>query len=112
MPDASDEFSNTEENQNTKNRQPLPILSESEMAQAAQVSERTIRQAKAAQKAGLGDAVKDGKVSGRQAAEIAKLPEQVARKSCPAYYCEYTDYCVSQVDSSKVELAAASSRSR
>lgn len=52
-------------------------FSEPEMAKAAQVSERTIRHAKAAEKAGLGDAVRDGKVSAEKAAEIAKAAPKV-----------------------------------
>lgn len=51
-------------------------LSDKQLAATAEVSERTIRHAKAAERAGLGDAVKDGKVSAKQAAEIAKLPEK------------------------------------
>lgn len=47
---------------------------EAEMAKAAEVTDRTIRQAKVAHEAGLGDAVRDGKVSAKRAAEIAKLP--------------------------------------
>ena len=45
------------------------------MAKAAHVTDRTIRQAKVAEKAGLGDAVRDGMFSVKRAAEIAKLPE-------------------------------------
>ncbi|MCW5879703.1 MAG: hypothetical protein KIS91_02030 [Anaerolineae bacterium] len=45
------------------------------MADTAHVSRRTIVQAKAAQQAGLGDALVEGKVSAKQAAELAKLPE-------------------------------------
>lgn len=44
------------------------------MAKAAEVSERTIQQAKVAQSAGLGDAVKAGKVTAEKAAQVAKLP--------------------------------------
>ena len=50
-------------------------LTVAEMAKVADVSQRTIQQAKKAQEAGLGDAVRDGKVTAEQAAEIAKLPE-------------------------------------
>jgi len=46
-----------------------------EMAEDAGVSERTIHQAKKAHTAGLGEAVKAGKVSVKKAAEIADLPE-------------------------------------
>ena len=48
---------------------------EAEMAKAADVSDKTIRQAKRAHEAGLGEAVRDGKVSAKEAAAIAKLPE-------------------------------------
>lgn len=49
-------------------------VSEVQMAKAADVGERTIRHAKEAHRAGLGDAVKAGKVSAKKAAEVAKLP--------------------------------------
>lgn len=49
-------------------------FSEAAMAAAAETTDRTIRQAKVAHEAGLGDAVRDGKVSAKQAAEVAKLP--------------------------------------
>jgi DNA-binding transcriptional regulator YhcF (GntR family) len=45
------------------------------MAEEAGVSERTIQKAKKAHAAGLGEAVKAGKVSVEKAAEIADLPE-------------------------------------
>lgn len=48
---------------------------EAEMAKAADVSDKTIRQAKRAHEAGLGEAVRDGKVTAKEAAQIAKLPE-------------------------------------
>lgn len=51
------------------------LRTEKEMASAADVTDRTIRQAKEAVRAGLGDAVRDGEVSLKRAAEIAKLPE-------------------------------------
>lgn len=50
--------------------------SASDLAKEAHVSPRTIEQAKAAERAGLGEAVRDGKVSAKRAAEIAKLPEK------------------------------------
>jgi regulator of replication initiation timing len=55
--------------------EPGSPLTVSDMAKAAEVSERTIQQAKKAQDAGLSDAVRDGKVTAKEAAEIAKLPE-------------------------------------
>lgn len=50
-------------------------LSNKEMAAEAGVSPRTIERAKDVVRAGLGDAVRDGEVSLKRAAEIAKLPE-------------------------------------
>ena len=44
------------------------------MAEQAGVTTRTIRDAKAAQRGGAGDLVRDGKVSAKKGAEIAKLP--------------------------------------
>ena len=48
-----------------------------DIAAKAGVSERTVEQAKAAERAGLGDMVRDGKVSAKQAAQIAKAPPKV-----------------------------------
>ena len=45
-----------------------------EMAKEAEVSPRTIAQAKVAHQAGLGEIVKEGKVSAKAAAAVAKLP--------------------------------------
>lgn len=57
-------------------RNPVPnLMTEAEMASAAGVTDRTIRQAKEAERAGLGEAVRDGVLSAKRAAEIAKLPE-------------------------------------
>ena len=53
----------------------LGVTTAKEMAEEAGVSEETIRQAKRAHEAGLGDAVRDGKVTAKEAAQIAKLPE-------------------------------------
>lgn len=50
-------------------------LSTATMAKTADVGTRTIEQAKVAHRAGLTEAVKEGKVSVKRAAEIAKLPE-------------------------------------
>lgn len=52
-----------------------------ELAKTADVGTRTIERAKVAHKAGLTDAVKDGKVSVKQAAEIAKLPERERKQA-------------------------------
>lgn len=46
------------------------------MAKAAEVALRTIKQAKRAVEAGLGEAVRDGKVSVKRAAQVAKLPPE------------------------------------
>jgi hypothetical protein len=53
------------------------LLTSAEIAHAAGVSTRTVEQAKAAERAGLGDAVRDGKLSAKKAAEIAKAPAKV-----------------------------------
>jgi hypothetical protein len=55
------------------------------MALAADVSERTIQQAKRAHAAGLGKAVRDGLVTAEQGAAIAKLPvdERTAAMEAP-----------------------------
>jgi hypothetical protein len=49
---------------------------DAELAKVAGVSERTIEQVKAGIRAGLKDEIKEGKVSAKKAAEIAKLPER------------------------------------
>ena len=61
-------------------------LSTAQLAREADVGERTIRQAKAAQSAGLGESVKSGKVTAKRAAEIAKLPapQRAAAIDAPA----------------------------
>lgn len=59
-------------------------VSEAEMARRAEVSERTIRQAKAAHRAGLGDAVREGKVSAKQAAAVAALPPKQRERAVAA----------------------------
>jgi hypothetical protein len=46
-----------------------------QMAKEADVSRRTIQHAKTAHKAGLGDAVRDGRMTAKTAAMIARLPE-------------------------------------
>lgn len=51
------------------------------MAKAAEVSERTIQRAKAAEEAGLGDAVRKGEVSVDRAAQVAKLPAKQREKA-------------------------------
>lgn len=62
-----------------ENGQPLSILQKpataEQMAEKAEVSRSTIKNAKKAQSAGLGEAVRDGRVSVSRAAEIAELPE-------------------------------------
>jgi hypothetical protein len=55
-----------------------------EMAKEADVGERTIVQAKRAQEIGLGDEVKDGKVSAKTGAEVAKLPKEKREKAVEA----------------------------
>lgn len=63
------------DNQHTRGGEvAAPPVTVAQMAQAAEVSPRTIQQAKRAQEAGLGEAVREGKVSAERAAELAKLP--------------------------------------
>ena len=49
-------------------------LTSSQMAETAQVSERTIVNAKRGVEAGLGEAIKDGKISARAAAQVGREP--------------------------------------
>lgn len=56
-------------------------LTSEEMAQTAEVSPRTIEHAKTAERAGLGDAVREGQVSAKRAAEVAKLPPRQRKKA-------------------------------
>lgn len=46
------------------------------LAEMADVSERTIRNAKAAEEAGLGELVRDGELTAKRAADVAKLPKR------------------------------------
>ena len=58
-----------------------------EMAETAQTSERTVQRVKKGIEAGLGGAMRDGRVTANQAAELAKLPEperQAALEAPPA----------------------------
>lgn len=52
-----------------------PVTTVPEMAQKADVSERTIQHAKSAHTAGLGDKVRNGELTAKAAAEIAKPPK-------------------------------------
>ena len=55
-----------------------------EMAKAAQVTPRTITDVKAAHKAGLGEAMKDGAISAKEAAQVARdTPAKAPAKSAP-----------------------------
>ena len=56
-------------------------FSTKQLADRAEVSERTIIHAKAAERAGLGEAVRNGEVSAERAAEIAKLPKAKRAKA-------------------------------
>lgn len=56
-------------------------FSEKDMARMAEVTDRTIRQAKVAHEAGLGEKVKAGEVSAKRAAEVAKLPPKEREKA-------------------------------
>ncbi len=66
----------------------VAALPASEVAKRADISRRSLFQAQAVVKAGLGDAVRDGRVSVERAAEISKLPkadwvEALQRKTAP-----------------------------
>lgn len=61
----------------------LRSTTSADMAKEAQVSERTIKQAKAAHDAGLGEAVRDGALSAKAASEIAKGRDPDAKKPDP-----------------------------
>ena len=72
---ACQDWAQSGDNQHTRGGAPGSPPTVKEMAKAAEVSPRTIQQAKKAQEAGLGAAVRDGRVSAKKAADIAKLPE-------------------------------------
>lgn len=57
-----------------------PFSTNADLAREADVSKRTIQQAKVADGAGLGDAVREGKVSAKRAAEIVKADPKVGKK--------------------------------
>ena len=61
-----------------------PVQTVAAMAKEAEVSERTIQQVKAAHEAGLGAAVRDGRVTAVTAAKIAKLPEAERERALEA----------------------------
>jgi hypothetical protein len=60
---------------NDNNPAPGAALTNADMAKAAGVGQRTIRQAKAAERVGLGDAVRDGTISAKQGAQVAAMPD-------------------------------------
>lgn len=60
------------------------MATKAEMAEEAQVSERTIVHAKQAHEAGLGEKVRDGEVSAKKAAAVAKLPKKQRDKALAA----------------------------
>lgn len=57
-----------------------PFSTNKEMATRAGTTERTIQHAKRAHEAGLGDAVRDGKLSAERAAVIAKADPELAKQ--------------------------------
>ncbi len=73
---ACGDWARSGDNQHTRGGAVTSPPTVEEMAEAADVSVRTIQQAKAAHTAGLGDAMREGKVTAERAAEIAKLPEE------------------------------------
>ena len=56
-----------------------PFSTNKAMADRAGTTERTIQHAKRAHEAGLGDAVRDGKISAERAAELAKADPELAK---------------------------------
>ena len=58
-----------------------PILTTRQIAEAADASEKTVKQVKSAIKAGLGDMVKAGEVSAKDAAALAKIPPKEREKA-------------------------------
>jgi len=56
-----------------------PFSTNKEIAERAGTTERTIQQAKRAHEAGLGESVRDGKISAKSAAEIAKSDPELAK---------------------------------
>jgi DNA repair exonuclease SbcCD ATPase subunit len=66
-----------------KSGEPVPHLTTKEMAKAAQVSDKTIKQAKTAHKAGLTDAVKAGALTVKQAAQVARGTPEPEKKLAP-----------------------------
>jgi hypothetical protein len=64
----------------TKGEAASPFSTNKEMADRAGTTERTIQHAKRAHEAGLGEAVRDGKVSAERAAELAKADPALAKQ--------------------------------
>lgn len=60
-----------------------PLSTNDALAKAANVSDRTIKDAKAAHKAGLGEAVKDGALTAKEAAKVARGAPDKAAKAPP-----------------------------
>lgn len=58
------------------NMVPGTMLTLDRAAKLAETSKSTVQHAKAAQAAGLGEAVRDGRISAKRGAEIAKLPPE------------------------------------
>lgn len=57
-----------------------PFSTNKEMAQRAGTTERTIQHAKRAHESGLGDMVRDGKISAEKAADLAKSSPELAKQ--------------------------------
>ncbi len=57
-----------------------PFSTNKEMAQRAGTTERTIQHAKRAHESGLGDMVRDGKISAEKAADLAKASPELAKQ--------------------------------
>lgn len=74
---ACSEWATVKDNQHSESASvPGTRATVAQMAKEADVSKSTIDHAKAAHVAGLGEAVRDGKITAKQGAAIAKLPEE------------------------------------
>lgn len=61
-----------------------PLMTNAQIAEAADASEKTVKQVKAGIRAGLGDAIKAGMVSAKDAAAIAQGKAEPKEKRAPA----------------------------
>lgn len=103
---ACNEWAESGSNQHTKSGggEPgsPPRATVAQMAKEAGVSSRTIQKAKTAQEAGLGDAVRDGALSVKAAAELAKGRDPGAK---PAKKLDPKDRRIAELEAKVAELA-------